>query len=732
MKYPVVRQLSEEDCGSACLASIAKYYGRHFAISRFRQETGTTEKGVSLLGLKYGAESFGFNCRAVKGSPEILEHINEIPLPAIIHWKGCHWVVLYGKRGNKYVVADPGVGIRYLSRKSLVEAWTDWVMLILEPDSTRFSEQTEDEVQGFTRFIKRVIPYRNILYEALLINIVLGVLSLASPFLIQILTDDVLVRGDTKLLASVAIAVIVMNFISSGLGFVQANLISHFAQRLELGLILEFGRKILRLPLQYYEARRSGEIVSRLEDIQEINQLVSSIVIGLPSQFFISLVSLGFMLFYSWKLSLAGITVAILMSVSTLALLPTLQQKTRSILVLSAENQGVLVETFKGALTLKTTTAAPQFWEELQSRFGRLANVTFRTVQIGIINGTFSGLVSGIGSIGLLWLGSSLVIHKELTIGQLLAFNSMNGNFTGFIGMLIGFVDEFARAKTAVERLTEVIDAAPESNEDNQKPFAQIPSQSDIICSNVNFHHPGRVDLMQDFSLTIPGGKSVALIGKSGCGKSTLAKLIAGLYDSQSGNIRIGHYNLRDLSLDSLRQQVVLVPQDAHFWSRSILENFRLGTPGICFDKVVQVCQVTGADEFISKLPEKYQTILGEFGANLSGGQRQRLAIARSLVNDPPVLILDESTGALDPVSENEVLDQLLQYRQGRTTLLISHRPRVIQRADWIIMLDAGAIKIQGTPESLRYQAGEHLDFLEDMAPSLTCHHCSSIPANIL
>lgn len=202
------------------------------------------------------------------------------------------------------------------------------------------------------------------------------------------------------------------------------------------------------------------------------------------------------------------------------------------------------------------------------------------------------------------------------------------------------------------------------------------------------------------------------MIGQSGCGKSTVAKLIAGLYTQQSGNIRIGIYNLSDLSLDCLRQQVVLVPQDAHFWSRSILENFRLGNPHVSFEQIVQACQIAEADEFISRLPEKYQTVLGEFGANISGGQRQRLAIARAIVNDPPVLILDESTGGLDPVSESLVLEQLLSHRQGKTTIMISHRPRVINRADWIVLLDHGKIKLQGTLEELRSQSGDHLNFL--------------------
>jgi ATP-binding cassette, subfamily C, bacterial len=711
MKYPLVQQHSQEDCGAACLATIAKHYGRIFSVNHIREAVGTGQLGTTMLGLKQGAETLSFHTRGVKALLEIVDR-GELPLPAIINWKGYHWVVLYGKRGRKYVIADPGVGIRYLSRKELTQGWTNGFMLLLEPDPVRFYTQEDDQIGGFRRFFKPVWNHRGILSEAFLINLVLGLLSLTSPFLLQILTDDVLVRGDTQLLTGLVIAVVVMNLTSSSLRFVQSHLIAHFAQRLQLGLVLEFGRVILRLPLNYYETRRSGEVTSRLRDIQEINQLVSQVVVSLPSQLFIAVVSFSVMLFYSWKLTTAAVGFATLMSLSTVIFLPTIRDKTRSLLVLQAENQGVLVETFKGALTLKTTAAAPQFWEELQSRFGRLANISFRTTQIGIITSTFSGLVSSISSVGLLWLGSSLVISKELTIGQLLAFNSMNGNFLGFIGMVVGFVDRLARVQTATQRLTEVIDATPENQGDTKKPFAKIPNSADIICTNLNFHHAARVDLLEDFSLTIPGGKAIALIGKSGCGKSTLAKLIAGLYTLGSGNIRFGIYNSGDLSLDCLRQQVVLVPQEPHFWSRSIVENFRLGSPNATFEQIVTACQIAQADEFISKLPDKYQTVLGEFGANISGGQRQRLAVARAIVNDPPVLILDESTAGLDPTSEAQMLDKLLFYRQGKTTILISHRPRVIERADWIVFLDQGKLKMQGTVEELRSQPGDHLDFL--------------------
>ncbi|HEY9779032.1 MAG TPA: peptidase domain-containing ABC transporter [Leptolyngbyaceae cyanobacterium] len=711
MKYQNVRQHSEEDCGAACLATIAKHYGRTFTLNHTREAVGTGQLGTTLLGLKRGAEALGFNARGVKAPLEMVDS-GELPLPAIVHWRGIHWVVLYGRQGRKYAIADPAADIRYLSKKELMEGWINWAMLLLEPDPVRFYAQTDDKISGFERFLKRVWPYRAIILQALLYAQIVGLLSLASPFLFQILTDEVLIQGDTRLLNAVAIAVVVMYGVSSSLEWVQYNLIAQFAQRLELGLVLEFGRQILRLPLTYYESRRSGEIVSRLRDIEQINQLVSQVVVSLPSQLSIALVSLGFMLFYSVKLTLVAAVIAALMTLSTFIFLPTLQQKVRNVLVLESQNQGVMVETFKGALTLKTTTAAPQFWEEFQSRFGRLANQTFGTIQIGIVNNTFSRLVFRSGSVALLWFGSTLVISKELSIGQLLAFNAMNNNFLALIGTLIELVDEYTRVKTATQRLTEIIDTTPENQGDAKKPFANIPGDRDIICTNLNFHYPGRVELLEDFSLRIPGGQAIALIGKSGCGKSTLAKMIAGLYQPQSGNIRFGFYNLQDLSIDCLRQQVVLVPQEPHFWSRSIIENFRLGSPHVTFEQIVKACQIAEADEFISKLPDKYQTVLGEFGANISGGQRQRLAIARAIVTDPPILILDESTGGLDPVSEAQVLDKLLYHRQGKTTILISHRPRVINRADWIVLLDQGKLLLQGSLEDLLSKSGVHIDFL--------------------
>jgi ABC-type bacteriocin/lantibiotic exporter with double-glycine peptidase domain len=716
MKYQTVLQQSEEDCGAACIATIAKHYGRIFSISRVREAVGTLSHGTTLLGLSRGAESFGFNVRYVKANPQVIERLNEITLPAVIHWKGYHWVVLYGRQGKQYVIADPGVGIRRLTRDELLAGWDNGIMLLLQPDEIRFAQQVEDQVAGFGQFLQRVLPYRWIIIQAIGLNVMIGLLSLASPLMMQLLTDDVLVRGDTELLGIVAIGVIVMTLVQNAIGVIQSHLIGYLGQRFQFGLLMEYGRKLFHLPLSYFEGRRSGEVVSRIDDVDAIHALVSQIVLGLPSQFFIAVISLCFMLFYSSLLTLASLAVFIFITLVNFLFLPMLRHKSRNLIMLGTENQGFLVETFRGVQILKTTQATPQAWQEYQANYSRLAHLDWGMMKLELYSGTLTNIFSSFASVLLLWLGSYLVINQTLSIGQLLAFSGLSGNFFGFLSSAIGLINEFITAQIVIQRLGEVIDATPEDQQDFQKPWVNIPAHADILCSALQFHHSGRVDLLDRFSLTIPGGRVTALIGRSGCGKSTLIKLLAGLYSLQSGNIRYGHYNQQDLALDCLRQQVALVPQEPHFWSRSIVDNFRFSDPQVSFEQIVQACEIVGADEFISQLPDKYQTVLGEFGANLSGGQRQRLAIARAILSNPPILMLDESTGALDPASETEVLEKILLHRQGKTTILISHRPNVIQRADWVIMLDQGNVKIQGTPAELYQQSGDHLKFFNTPA----------------
>lgn len=696
-RSPVVyRQHNEEDCGAACLAAIARHYGYAIDFQRIRLAVGTTANGTTLLGLQQGAEQLGFYARPVQAAPAILDEISAMPVPAILHWQGNHWVVFYGQWRNRFVIADPALGLRYLTRTELASGWQDWVALLLEPDLHRLAEEPTEQRSSARYFLQSFGFFRGLLVQVLLLSAVLGLLSLATPLLIQVLTDDVLVRQDLDLLNTVAIAILALLSLSTLLGWIQSHLVLYVAKRLELGLVLQFARNLLHLPLTYFESHRSGEIASRLQDIQVMNQLIAQTIVRLPGQLLVAAVSLLVMSLYSLPLTGIALIAAGAIAFAPLLNFSRLQQKVRHTLALDSENQGVLVELFKGALTLKTLRAEAPLWNELQGRFGRLARLDFQTAQIGLVNTTLSSFAAGAGTLLLLWFGSRLVMQGNLSIGQLLAMHSLNRNIVALLTLLVGFVDEWTHIRAATQRLSDVVDAPREVNPVAGQPPIPLKSGVPITCENLTFAYPGQLELLHQLSVQIPTGVTV-LVGASGCGKSTLAKLIAGFYPIQTGTIRIGRYNLSDLSLENLRRQVVLVPQDPQFWSRSLLENFQMGDPHVSLDAVIEVCQQVDADRFISQLPQTYHTVLGEFGANLSGGQRQRLAIARALLANPPILILDESTSGLDQDGEAQLLERVLHLRRGKTTVLISHRPSVIQRADWLIALKNGQIWQQGS-----------------------------------
>jgi len=700
-RSPVVyRQHSEEDCGAACLATITRHYGCPIAFQRIREAVGTSTQGTTLLGLQQGADRLGFHARPVQASPAILDQLSAMPLPAILHWQGNHWVVFYGQRRQRFLVADPALGLRYLTRPEFEAGWSDWVALLLEPDLHRLAEEPTEPRSSARYFLQSLWFFRGLLIQVVVMSAVMGLLALATPFLIQLLTDDVLVRQDFGLLNTLAIAILFLLLLSTTLGWVQSNLVLYFAKRVELGLVLQFARKLLHLPLTYFESHRSGEVASRLQDIQVINQLLAQTIVSLPGQVFVAAVSLVVMLIYSPTLTGIAVLVAGAIVAAPLVGFSRLQQKVRQTLALDSENQGLLVETFKGAITLKTLSAEPQLWNELQGRFGRLARLGFQTSQIGLTNLTLSNLAAGVGNVLILWVGSRLVMQGSLSIGQLLALYSLNRNIVGLLGATVGFLDEWTHIRAATQRLSDVVDAPPEVNPVAQQPPLRLPPQASIVCEALTFAYPAQLGFIDHLSIQIPTGVT-ALVGPSGCGKSTLVKLIAGLYPLQGGNIRIGPYNLQDLSLENLRRQVVLVPQEPQFWSRSLFDNFRLADPHTTLDAVIAACEQVDADRFIRQLPHKYQTVLGEFGANLSGGQRQRLAIARALLQDPPILILDESTSGLDQQSETQLLDHLLLARQGKTTILISHRPTVVRRAAWIVALKDGRLWAQGPAHSI-------------------------------
>lgn len=704
---PCVRQHNEEDCGAACLATVCARHRAQVPVGWVRHLVGTSKEGTTLLGLKRGAEKLGFHAQAAKAEPSLLNDLNSVPLPLVCHWQGCHWVVLHGEQNGELLVADPAVGLRRLSRQEFLSGWSNGVVLLLEPDPARFpvldaSPRRWQQGQGLAILPRLLWPFRRLLLQALGLNLAIGVMALAMPLLMQILTDDVLIRGDGEMLRSLAIGILLLFALRALLNLLQGVLVGHFGQKLQLQMVLHYGQHLLGLPLSYFESRRSGEVVSRLDDIQRLNSLIADVSLGLPGQLCIAVISLLWMWQYSGALTVAALLGYALVVLTQLAVLPALHRRTQQLLVESAHNQGFLVELFSGQALLKTTQAAPQAWQEFQRNQGRLARQAWGVGLLDLQASTATGFLGQAIGIVLLWYGSVFVLSQQLSIGQLLAFNGMGANVLGFLAALSGVSQELITSRVVMARLDDALQHPLETDAAKGIQQAGIPADADIVCEHVRFHHAGRAALIDDLNLRIPGGLTTALIGESGCGKSTLSKLIAGLYTLEGGAIHYGPFNGRDLSLESLRQQVVLLPQQDTFLNRSIFENFTFAYPQLSFAEIVELCRLTLADDFIRELPDGYGTVLGEFGANLSGGQRQRLALARALAADPPVLLLDESTSALDPVLEARLMDRLLQLRRGKTTILVSHRPSVILRADWVVFMDKGAVRQQSHPRDLR------------------------------
>ena len=699
-RYAFVEQHSEEDCGAACVATVARHYGKKVPLQRVRDLVGTGQQGTTLLGLRRGADELGFNCRALRTDVDetFFRDVEQISLPAILHWKGNHWVVLHAVDRRQVVIADPGQGVLRLGHEEFLKLWADGVLLTLEPDMARLEQQPSDRSK--MHFVGRVLrlakPYRGLIIRAMSLNAVVGLIGLGIPLLMQVLTDDVLVRRDSQLLATLGLGMVAVYTFRSVIDFLERKISTYFFERLELSLLLEYGHKLFQMPMKYFDTHRSGDILNRIIEMYRVNHLFNSLILELPSDFFLAFVSLVLMFIYSPSLTFLTLPAHLLIVGVQLAFLPRLYDVNGKFIRRTADNQALLVEFFRGAQLIKSTNGGQQAWDEYQAGFGELANLSWRESQLMILSDGSVNVLSYFLNIGLLVYGSTYVLSQQLSIGQLLAFTGLGMNVLAFFRESSRFTIHILADKSIFKRLSQVLDAEPEEENLEKKTWIKFSGDEDIHIRALTFAHPGRKQTIANLTTTIPGGCVTALVGGSGSGKSTLIKIISGMYPPSNGLIRYGPASISDLSLDCLRDQVCLVTQDSHFLNRSIIENFRFTRPDASYEAIVEVCQIVKADDFILELPNGYQTMLGEFGANLSGGQKQRLAIARALIGNPPILILDESTNALDPVLEAQLLNNLLSFRGRRTTILVSHRPSVIAKCDYLLFMEKGQIRQHG------------------------------------
>jgi HlyB family type I secretion system ABC transporter len=691
-RYPFIEQQSSSDCGAACLAMVGLYWGERFSLNTLRNLAGIGRSGASLKNLAAAAEQIGFQARPVRAS---LGRLADQAQPWIAHWQGDHYVVVYDVKGDKILVADPARGKLTLPRQQFLDSWTGYALLL---DPTRQLKPNPDDKPSLGRFWSVLGTYQVTIWQIVLISLLIQLFGLITPLFTQVILDKVVTQKSLPMLNVVAVGLLIFSAWRIALSSTRQYLLDYFSNRMDLTLVSGFITHTLSLPLNFFEARQVGDIITRVQENQKIQSFLMRQVVSTWLDALMAIVYLGLMLYYNWQLTILVLCIIPPIILLTICATPFLRKISREVFTEASEQNSLLVEMLSGVATVKAAAAEREIRWRWEDRLTRTLNVQFKGQKLSNSLGAVSGLINTLGSTALLWYGASLVIQGQLTIGQFVAFNMMIGNVLSPILSLVGLWDEFQEVLIAVERLNDVFDTAPEERPGNPM-LVMPPIRGEVRFEDVTFNYDKAEDrnTLQNLSLTVSAGQTVAIVGRSGSGKSTLVKLLQGLYYPTKGRIWIdGH-----VSPASLRSQLGVVPQECFLFSGTILDNIQLYRTYYDLEEVVKIAKLSEAHTFIQDLPLGYNTKVGERGSNLSGGQRQRIAIARAVLGDPAILILDEATSSLDTESERRFQTNLTRISRGRTTFIIAHRLSTVRHADQILVIDRGILVEQGNHDEL-------------------------------
>ncbi len=701
-RFPLVRQIDEMDCGAACLATVCRHFGRAVSLPRIRQLVHTSADGTSLRALCRGAEELGLAARSVKAS---FGHLAEMPLPAILHWEGNHWVVLYDVDDEHAWIADPASERRRVDRAELREKWTGYAALFDYTDAFERAPEAARRLAWLWPFVR---PHLPLLARAVGLAFVASGLGLVFPVATQVLVDRVLVEQDRQLLGWLVVAMAVsVGFMLVAL-YIQRYLLSFTAVRLGAGMLDFLTQKLLALPMSYFHGRRTGDIQRRLDGLQEIRSfLVQNAVVGLTSLAQLT-TALALMFVYSPVLGAVFLATTPLYGLLMLYASRRLRPLFATIEEAFGRYESHQIDAIKGIETVKSLGAEGALREKMLLQFQRVASRVFESDLTAM---TYEGAVRGLSMLSVLlfvWVGGLLVLDGELTVGGLVAFNALVAFANAPLAAMLALWDDYQHVSVLFDRLDDVLEQEPEQGADRSelKPVRVLDGR--VTLRGMAFRYGGldSPEVLSGVDLEVPSGKTVAIVGRSGSGKSTLAKCLAGLLVPTRGTVLYDGVDYRTLNHRDLRRHIGIVLQEAHLFDDTIARNIAIGEGEPDMDRVVWAARVANAHAFVERLPLGYDTRVGESGMGLSGGQRQRIAIARALFQRPPVVILDEATSAMDAESERAIQENMQRLLDDRTAFVIAHRLSTIKRADRIVVLEGGTIVEDGTHEELMARQG--------------------------
>ena len=703
----IIYQQDEKDCGVACIAMILKHYKTEIPIHKLRDFSGSDLDGTSAFGLKKTFEKLNFECLAIQADNSVWKE-KKLPLPLIAHVliddSFMHYVVVYDVKGDFLYIADPAKGRHRQSIESFQKNWTGVLLL---PTPKESYQPSKEKVAGLSSFLPIIWRQKSLVFHIVLASLFITFFGIGTSYYFQGILDYFIPNQALSTLNIVSAGLIIVYLFRVLFEYSRSYLLVLLGQRMSMSIMLEYFKHVLSLPMNFFSTRKSGEIISRFLDANKIIDALASATLSV-------FIDIGMVIIVGTTLAIQNVTLFLITLVSIPFYLLSIISFVKSYEKANQEEMGAgatlnssIIESLKGIETIKAYNGELKVYHRVDSEFIKLMKKSFKTVTLDNVQQGIKHAIQLISSAMILWVGSYSVINGSITLGQLITYNALLVFFTDPLQNIINLQVKMQAAQVANKRINEIFAVESEKiSENNEQNINEQVFHQGITIENMSFSYNLKSPTLKNISCVIPPHSKVALVGVSGSGKSTLAKLMVRFYNPTDGSINYGNTNHLDIGFNQLRNHVTYVPQESFFFSGTIIDNLTFGVEKTqSFERIMEVCDAVHLSEFINQQPLRYNMVLEEGATNLSGGQRQRLAIARALLKDSDILILDEATSGLDALLEQSILDNLFKL-EDKTLIFIAHHLSIAKSCDKILVLHEGLLLEQGTHEELRYNQG--------------------------
>jgi len=716
------------DCGPTCLRMVAKYYGRSIPLDYLRNKSQYGKQGVSLLGLADAAESISLKSVGAKITFEQL--INDAPLPAIIHWNQYHFVVLTPQSSKKnLLIADPAKGLIKLKKEEFIRRWVSTtenetgkgIVLLLE-STPQFKEmdfsddeQAQKKKIGWDFLLSYIKEHKAYFFQILLGLLIGSMLQLVFPYLTQSIVDTGINTQNLNFIQIVLAAQLMLLFSQTMVEFIRSRILLHISTRINISLLSGFWAKLLKLPMQFFDSKHPGDIIQRIGDHHRIESFLTGTALNTFFSIFNIFIFSFVLLSYNTSIFFifAGASFLYLLWIQVF-LRYRRQLDYKRFSIASRENNATMQLVY-GMQEIKLNNAENTYrwaWEGLQAG---LFKINFKSLSLQQYQQMGAFFINQGKNILITFIVAKLVIEGHLTLGMMLAIQYIIGQLNSPIEQLIGFTQQAQDAKISLERLNDI--HSLDDEEPAHKHFNHyLPEEHDILIKNLSFTYPGAGNepVLKNINLTIPQGKVTAIVGMSGSGKTTLIKLLLRFYENYKGDIYLGKTNFKTISPKFWRSVSGAVMQDNFVFNDNIRKNITVTNEKVDEQRLIHACKTANILSFVESLPLGFYTKLGAEGNGISGGQKQRLSIARAVYKNPQFIFFDEATNSLDANNEKVILENLQQFFQNKTVIVVAHRLSTVKNADKIVVMENGEIAEEGTHAELTLKRGKYYELVKN------------------